>query len=181
MLLVNLRDLPVGTRQPNGELIAEPEGRVVPAVEFDPRNEQVRPLRELPLEQPGHERRRDGRLVQAAISCPMASYLRIEERELEAGGLNQPPAERASSSIASTHARAAASTSSGRAGSSERAPQERGCLGASGTSPGTRSLFRTEDPASSPRPPISSSLVTSPVLSPPAGEGVERKHHLMCV
>ena len=86
MLLVNLRDVSVGTRQPNGELIAEPEGRVVSAVEFDPRNEQVRPLRELPLEQPGHERRRDGRLVQAAIFVFHGELLRIEERKLEAGG-----------------------------------------------------------------------------------------------
>ena len=92
VLLVDLRDVPVGARQPNGELIAEPEGRVVPAVEFYPRDGQVRPLRELPFDQPGHERWRDCRLVQAAIlvlhvADTLASYLRIEERELEAGGV----------------------------------------------------------------------------------------------
>ena len=60
VLLVDLRDVPIGARQSNRQVLAEPEGRVVPAIEFDGRHRKVSPVREVSRDQAGHELRRDG-------------------------------------------------------------------------------------------------------------------------
>jgi hypothetical protein len=57
MLLADLRDIPVGARKSEGQLVAEPERGVVPAIERDRRDRQARPLGELRGDQPGGEAR----------------------------------------------------------------------------------------------------------------------------
>jgi hypothetical protein len=59
LLLVDLAGVPVAAGQPDGELGAEPKRAIVPAVELDARDGQVRPVRELAIDQPPREGRVD--------------------------------------------------------------------------------------------------------------------------
>ena len=63
MLLLDLCDVGVGTRQAHGQLVAEPEGGVVPPVERDGHDREIGPLRKLRCDEPSRDGRRDVSLV----------------------------------------------------------------------------------------------------------------------
>ena len=70
LLLRDLPGVPVAAGQPDAELRPEPERPVVPAVELDRRDRQLRPLRELAVDQPPRQGRVDhGRFAHADQSA----------------------------------------------------------------------------------------------------------------
>ena len=69
LLLVDLRRVPLAARQPHRHLVAEPEGAVVPAVEFDRRaTGRSAHSRELAVDQAADESRVDATSAAAALA-----------------------------------------------------------------------------------------------------------------
>jgi hypothetical protein len=67
MFLAHLGDVAVGAGQPHGQVVAEAEGGVVPAVQPDGHDRKARPLRELLADQRGGQLRVDVGLLHRAI------------------------------------------------------------------------------------------------------------------
>ena len=67
VLLVDLRDVRVVAREPHRHVVAEPEGRVVPAVEVDRANLEISPSGKLLADEAPHHVRSDVVLGHGAV------------------------------------------------------------------------------------------------------------------
>jgi hypothetical protein len=69
VLLLDLCDVDVGTREAYGQLVAKTEGGVVPPVKGDGHDRKIGPLRKLRGDEPSRDDRRDVPVVHGDDLC----------------------------------------------------------------------------------------------------------------